>query len=157
MEKWSACLLNLWKCFIHGWAVSPSVRLQIMSLNSSGSMILSHNCTELFHIHLSSWFEPAHEIKLLFVLCKLIIQTRMCSHPVGLAAWHFVYFHTSCVRTANVLARLRRCADSPEPSLVAYVISTIISWAGSFIVFILISVPVFLFEKVLTPLKKILF
>ena len=30
------------------------------------------------------------------------------------------------------LARLRGCAGSPEPSLVAFVISTIISWAGSF-------------------------
>ena len=45
----------------------------------------------------------------------------------------FVYFHTSCVRTAKALARLRGCAGSPEPSLVAYVISTIISRAGSFV------------------------
>ena len=46
--------------------------------------------------------------------------------------WTFVYFHTSCVRTAKALARLRWCAGSPEPSLVAYVIRTIISWAGPF-------------------------
>ena len=39
----------------------------------------------------------------------------------------FVDFHASCVRIAKVLARLRRCAGSPEPLLVAYVISTIIS------------------------------
>ena len=39
----------------------------------------------------------------------------------------FVYFHSSCVRTAKALAS----AGSPEPSLVAYVISTIISSAGS--------------------------
>ena len=68
-----------------------------------------------------------------FVLFKLI-QTRMRSHPVGLDVWFvvgpFVYFHTPCVRTVKALARLRRCADLPEPSLVAYVISTIISWAG---------------------------
>ena len=38
----------------------------------------------------------------------------------------------SCLRTAKALARLRGCAGSPESSLVAYVISTIISWAGSF-------------------------
>ena len=44
----------------------------------------------------------------------------------------FVYFHTSCVRTAKALVKLRVCAGSTEPSLVAYVISTIISWAGSF-------------------------
>ena len=36
-----------------------------------------------------------------------------------------------CVRTAKALVRLCGCAGSPEPSLVAYVISTIISWAGS--------------------------
>ena len=93
--------------------------------------------------------EPAHKIMVLFVLRKLILQTRM---PVGLDVWcvvgpwsynrdgsyltfmvgPFVYFHTSCVRTANALARLRGCAGSPEPSLVAYVISTIISGAGSY-------------------------
>ena len=70
-----------------------------------------------------------------FFLHKLILQTHMYSHPVGLHVWFlvgpFVYFHTSCVRTAKALARLRRCAGSPEPSLVTYVMSTIISWAGS--------------------------
>ena len=81
-------------------------------------------------------FEPTHEIMALFVLRKLILQTRMRSHPVGLDVWFlvgpFVYFHTSCVRPAKVVVRLRRCAGSPEPLLLAYVISTIISWAGSF-------------------------
>ena len=77
--------------------------------------------------------KPSHEIMALFVLHKLILQTG--SHPVGLDVWFlvgpFVYFHTSCVRTAKALARLRGYTDSPEPSLFAYVISTIISWAGS--------------------------
>ena len=71
----------------------------------------------------------------LFVLHKLILQTRMRSHPVGLDVWllvrSFVYFHTSCVQTVQALARLRGCAGSPEPLLVAFVLSTIISWAGS--------------------------
>ena len=71
----------------------------------------------------------------LFALSKLILQTRMRSHPVELDVWclvgPFVYFHISCVRTAKALARLPGCAGSPEPSLVVYVISTIISWAGS--------------------------
>ena len=61
----------------------------------------------------------------------------MRSHPVGLdvwiLVWPFVYFHTSCLRTAKALARPPRRAGSPEPSLVAYMISTTISWAGSFI------------------------
>ena len=50
--------------------------------------------------------EPAHEIMALFDLRKLIFQTRMRSHPVGLDAWclvgPFVYFHTSCVRPGAV-------------------------------------------------------
>ena len=71
----------------------------------------------------------------LFVLQKLIFQTRMRSHPVGLDVWclvgPFVYCHTLCLRTAKALVKLRRCAGSPESSLVVYVISTIMSWAGS--------------------------
>ena len=58
--------------------------------------------------------KPAHEIMVLSVLRKYILQTRMHSHPVGLNVWFsvgpFVYSHTSCVRTANALARLRGCA-----------------------------------------------
>ena len=80
-----------------------------------------------------SWggsYEPSHEITVLFVLLKPVLQMRMRSHPVGLEVWFLVrplvYFHTSWVRTAKALARLRRCAGSPEPLLVAYV-STIIS------------------------------
>ena len=79
--------------------------------------------------------EPAHEIKALIVPRKLILQTCMCRHPLGIDVWclvgYFVYFHTSCVRTAKALARLCACAGSPEHSLVAYVLSTIISWARS--------------------------
>ena len=78
--------------------------------------------------------EPCHEIMVLFIIRKLILQTCMHSHPVGLDVWFlvgpYVYFHTSCVRTVKALARLRGCPGLPEPSLVAYVVSTIISWAG---------------------------
>ena len=80
--------------------------------------------------------EPAHEIMVLCVLRKLILQTRMRSHPVGLDVWRlvglFIYFHTVRLWTAKALARQHRCVGSPEPSLLAYVISTIISWAGSY-------------------------
>ena len=59
-----------------------------------------------------------------------------CTHiRWGLDVWFlvgpFVYFHTSYVHTAKTMVRLCRCAGSPEPSLVAYVISTLIAWAGS--------------------------
>ena len=76
--------------------------------------------------------EPAHEIEALYALRKLILQTHMRIYAVGLC----VTIHTSCVRTAKALARLRGCAGSPEHSLVAYVIRTIISWAGSIAIFI---------------------
>ena len=50
----------------------------------------------------------------LFVLHKLILQTCMRSHPVGLGVWFlvrpFVCFHISCMRTAKALARLRGCS-----------------------------------------------
>ena len=39
----------------------------------------------------------------------------------------FPYFMCSCVRTVKALARLRGCAGSLEPSVVAFVISTKIS------------------------------
>ena len=57
---------------------------------------------------LMALFEPCHAIMALFVLRKLILQTRMRSHPEGLDAWYlvrpFVYFYTLCVRTAKALA-----------------------------------------------------
>ena len=36
------------------------------------------------HFPLGGIFEPSHEIMVLFILRKLILQTRMGSHPVGL-------------------------------------------------------------------------
>ena len=78
--------------------------------------------------------EPAHEIIVLFILRKLILQMCMSSNPVGLDVWclvsPFVCFHTLCVWTAKALVRLCAYAGWPEPSLVAYVISIIIWWAG---------------------------
>ena len=78
----------------------------------------------------------SHEIMVLFILRKVILQTHIRSHPVGLDVWclvgPFLHFHTSYMRTAKALARLCGCAGSPELSPVACVIRTIISWAGSF-------------------------
>ena len=74
-----------------------------------------------------------YEIMVFFVLRKTHYSNDMRSHPVGLDLFlvgPFFYFRTSCVRIAKALVRLRWCAGSLEPSLVAYVISTIISWAG---------------------------
>ena len=114
---------------------SPHLRF-IISLSPFSLPILSPPPPfSLCSLSPSAPFLPPPFLLLLFVLCKLILQTRMRSHPMGLDVWilvgHFVYFHTSCMWTAKALARLRKCAGSPETLLVAYVISTIISWAGS--------------------------
>ena len=80
-------------------------------------------------------FELTHEIMALIALLKLNLQTCMRSHPMRLHVWFSVrscVYYTLCVRIAKAVARLCGCAGSPEPSLVAYVMSTIISWAGSF-------------------------
>ena len=53
-----------------------------------------------------------------------------CDYMSHFLVGPFAYFHTSCLRTEKDLARLRGCAGSPVPSLIAYVINTIISWAG---------------------------
>ena len=47
-------------------------------------------------------------------------------------AWLFFKVYTTCLPTAKALARLRLCAGSAEPLLVAHVMSTIFSCAGSY-------------------------
>ena len=76
----------------------------------------SCTCTCIFPqgCFVSPLSEPAHEIMVLFVLHKLILQKCMCSHPVGLEVWFlvrlFAYFHTSRMWTGKALARLRGLA-----------------------------------------------
>ena len=76
-------------------------------------------------------FEPSDEIMVLFVLRKLILQTRMHSHPVGLHVWFlvglFVYFHTSCVRTEKTLSRMHRLAWA-FPGHLCSKYHTLMSW-----------------------------
>ena len=59
----------------------------------------------------------------LFVIRKLILQTRMRSHRVGLDVWFFLS-DPSSISIPYVCEQRRPWRD-------AYVISTIISWAGS--------------------------
>ena len=60
----------------------------------------------------------------------------MPSHSEGpgiwLSVWRFFLTHCLYERAAKVLARLRGCAGSPEPSLLAYVISTKFAWRGPY-------------------------
>ena len=114
----------------YGYLISGTVVLKHMIYQSSKlqtraeRIILSADIT----------YEPAHETTALFVLCKFTPQPRTHSYQVRtdvrpLVGSH-VYFHISCVRTARAPAKLCGCAGSPEPPLVAYVISTIISRVG---------------------------
>ena len=56
--------------------------------------------------HFKTSIEPYHEIMALFVLRKLILQTHMRSHPVGLDVWFFG-------RTIRLLSYFM-CANSDE-------------------------------------------
>ena len=98
------------------WVSNASSPLWIdVLLNSLAFFIVFGDCRKVSW--LSSVFlknEPTHEILALFVLCKFIFKKCMPSHTVGLDVcffvWTFVYFHSSCVRTAKALARLHGCA-----------------------------------------------
>ena len=60
----------------------------------------------------------------------------MPSHSEGpgiwFSVWRFLLTHCLYERAAKVLARLRECAGSPEPSLLAFAISTKFAWRGPF-------------------------
>ena len=95
--------------------------------------------------------KPCRGIMALFVLRNLVLQARMRSHPM--AARGLLFGRTLCLIPCFICAgsecsgetarmrmlawafasRLRGWACSPEPSLVGYVISAIILWAGSVI------------------------
>ena len=93
----------------------------------------------------SSTFGPAHEKKKtdLMVVRFVVLQMRTRSPLLRLKhagfflfcfflAWSFLNVPSTGLRTTKALTRLRLCAVSPEPLLVAYVISTISSCAGLF-------------------------
>ena len=58
----------------------------------------------------------------------------MPSHSEGpgtwFSVWRFLWNHCLYERAAKVLTRLRGCAGSPEPSLLAYAISTKFAWCS---------------------------
>ena len=57
--------------------------------------------------------EPAHEIMALFVLRKLILQTRMRSHPVGLDVLFLVRpFSTSMLYVCEQRRLWQDCGDA---------------------------------------------
>ena len=82
-------------------------------------------------------FEPSREKRDIMVIRFVVLQMRMRSSLLGwetcVFAWSFLKVLITCLRTAKALARLRLCAVSPEPLLVAFVMSTLFSYACSFI------------------------
>ena len=101
------------------------------------------HCSNLIP-HCSNWipdcsdlipYEPCHEIMVLFVLRKLILQMRMHSHPVG--ARCLIFWCTLCLlpyfmcgnrEDSGKTARMHRLAWAGQ---ICY-LYTIISWAGSY-------------------------
>ena len=61
-------------------------------------------------------------------------QLRMPSHSeepgIWLSVWRFLLIHCLYAQATKVLARQRGCAGSPEPSLLAWAISTKFAWCG---------------------------
>ena len=155
-------MLSALSCLpVSWWDLVPTVTVAWTSLQfcsrvfSKTSAAKTEQCNPRYFL-----FEPCHENMVLSVLRKLIHQTPMHSHPVRPDVWFLVgpcvYFHTSCVWTAKDLVRLHGRAGSPEPSLVAYVISTIISWAGSFFLKFMIKFNVWRkpYQKKGKPMKR---
>ena len=71
-------------------------------------------------------YEPAHEkgIVFRFVVLQMCMRNSLFGPQTWIFAWSFLKIPTTCLRTAKPLARLRLCTGSPEPLLVAHVIST---------------------------------
>ena len=72
----------------------------------------------------------------LFVISKLILQTRIRSNPVGLDVCFlvrlFVYFHTSCVRTAKALVSRWRLAWAFAGRLCDKYLNLLMNWLNLF-------------------------
>ena len=105
------------------WGVTDYGRRASFSVLIIKSSSLTH-FRRPYHYCKTSTNEPTHEIMALFVLRKLILQTCMRSHPVGFNCLIFG-------RTLRLLSYFLCTNSESEPSPVAYVKSTIVSWAGS--------------------------
>ena len=66
-----------------------------------------------------------------FEILQICMSSLSKESGMWLFVWSFLQLPLLCEQTAKALARLRRCAGSTQPSLFAYVISTIFSCVGS--------------------------
>ena len=104
--------------------------------NHDHSQNLSKRITGMAILPKKVSFEPTHKIMVLFVCHKLILQMSMHSQWGYMSEFWSDSSSTSILHVCEQRRLWRECAGSPEPWLVAYVISTIISWTGSFKVFL---------------------
>ena len=89
-----------------------TVILLVLSRGGSDYILADSNCRRFQQASIMLKGEPSHGIMVLFVLRKLILQTRMRSHPVGLGRTFRLlsyYFHTSYEGSGET-ARMRRIA-----------------------------------------------
>ena len=96
-------------CYFVGKTTSPL----FMSLGSSRvtKPVISTKENGIFvnSLHTN---EPAHEYMVLFVHRKLILQTRMRSHPLGLFVWFFVSSFSSILHVCEQRRLWWDCADN---------------------------------------------
>ena len=104
-----------WFCHaaIHSIVRSPGTAIikgRILPLSPRGR-VEKRETTKYGHTSRRSAQRQLHLPLVKWLFRKLILQTRMRSHPVGLDVLFlggpFVYFYTSCVRTAKTLETLR--------------------------------------------------
>ena len=73
-------------------------------------------------------------VKRICVFGHSVMTNFNCAHSEGpgiwLSVWRFLSTHCLYERAAKVLSRLRGCAGTPEPSLLAKAISSKFAWRG---------------------------
>ena len=146
-----------WKCVFQNWNVSLQFakmlpgQLQLLRLQriiQKAAFVVSDGFAvssqfygqkwqwklEFVHVNICDKMSPVKRIVCLRAFRHDKFQLRMPSHLEGpgiwLSVWRFLLTHCLYERAAKVLARLRGCAGSPEPSLLAKAISTKFAWRG---------------------------
>ena len=105
--------------------INPVLRIKILLFQINFATLPQYWSSIAWRATVHVWHP---EMKIAVFHSLLVFQTRLLEIAfLGLVSCSMDRNSNSCascVRTAKALARLRGCAGSPEPSLVAYVIST---------------------------------
>ena len=114
--------LNLiWLWYKHQGTVHWPAKVRNLTAFSFENPYMAHYCITLLDWY--SIYGPRQANLCLRAFRHNKFQLRMPSHSEGLgnwlSVWRFLLTHCLYKRAAKVLARLRGCAGSPEPSLLA--------------------------------------